>query len=151
MQTIADKARAVMAVAETVVKSRPTWVVFFREILDTGGVVRQMFGTPESLAQFEKSAEYGLLQKMLAELRAADDDLNRRAREGQRVITVRMPRNLHESLRAEAHDRRTSINKLCIAKLLQTIDAKLVPADPGVARRALAPSEPSHPYKGPAK
>jgi predicted HicB family RNase H-like nuclease len=45
------------------------------------------------------------------------------------VITVRLPKSLHESLRAEAHDRRTSMNKLCISKLLQVIDDELVPAE----------------------
>ena len=36
------------------------------------------------------------------------------AAEPTRVITVRLPKSLHESLRAEAHDRKTSMNKLCI-------------------------------------
>jgi predicted HicB family RNase H-like nuclease len=41
-------------------------------------------------------------------------------------ITVRLPKSLHESLRAEAHDRKTSMNQLCISKLLQVIDAEMV-------------------------
>jgi predicted HicB family RNase H-like nuclease len=49
------------------------------------------------------------------------------------VITVRLPKSLHESLRAEAHDRRTSMNKLCISKLLQVVDGDLVPAEEGAA------------------
>ena len=44
----------------------------------------------------------------------------------------------HESLRAEAHDRRTSMNKLCISKLLQVIDEELVPAEMMVAEEPAA-------------
>jgi predicted HicB family RNase H-like nuclease len=49
--------------------------------------------------------------------------------EPTRVITVRLPKCLHEALRAEAHEHRTSMNKLCISKLLQFIDEGMVPAD----------------------
>ena len=42
--------------------------------------------------------------------------------EPTRVITVRLPKSLHEALRAEAHDHKTSMNKLCIAKLLQVLE-----------------------------
>ena len=45
------------------------------------------------------------------------------------MITVRLPKSLHESLRAEAHEKRTSMNKLCISKLLQFIDTDLVPTE----------------------
>jgi hypothetical protein len=38
-------------------------------------------------------------------------------REPTRVITVRLPKSLHESLKIEAHARNTSLNQLCIAKL----------------------------------
>ncbi len=38
-------------------------------------------------------------------------------REPIRVITPRIPKSLHESLKAEAHERGVSLNRLCIAKL----------------------------------
>ena len=38
-----------------------------------------------------------------------------------RVITVRLPESLHEALKAEAVDHKTSMNKLCISKLLQAL------------------------------
>jgi predicted HicB family RNase H-like nuclease len=72
------------------------------------------------MERFEKSPEYIDIQQMLTKLReksAEDED----DREPTRVITVRMPKSLHESLRHEAHNRRTSMNKLCISKLLQVI------------------------------
>jgi len=38
------------------------------------------------------------------------------------VVTVRMPRSLHETLKAEAEEMRVSINTLCISKLLKMLD-----------------------------
>jgi predicted HicB family RNase H-like nuclease len=80
------------------------------------------------MADFEQSVEYAEIQQMLAKLRerAAAEDPDR---EPTRVITVRMPKSLHESLRHEAHSRRTSMNKLCISKLLQVISEELIPID----------------------
>lgn len=105
---------------------RPTWVVFFREVLGAGGMARSVFATDAAWKLFEQSAEYREIQRMLAELRANDADLPGGPREPQRVITVRLPKSLHEALRAESHKRLTSINRLCIAKLLQPIDDELV-------------------------
>ena len=45
------------------------------------------------------------------------------------MVTVRIPRSLHEALRVEAHEHRTSMNKLCISKLLQFIDDGWSPAE----------------------
>jgi hypothetical protein len=75
---------------------------------------------------------------MLAKLRENDADLPGGPREPTRVITVRLPKSLHESLRAEAHDRRTSMNKLCISKLLQVVDEELVPTESTVAEKQSA-------------
>jgi predicted HicB family RNase H-like nuclease len=47
--------------------------------------------------------------------------------EQTKVITVRLPLSLHEALGEEAHEHRTSVNKLCISKLLQFIDHDFVP------------------------
>ena len=49
--------------------------------------------------------------------------------EPPQVITIRLPRCLHDALRVEAHEHRTSMNKLCISKLLQLIDAEMVPGE----------------------
>jgi hypothetical protein len=40
-------------------------------------------------------------------------------KESIRVITVRLPASLHEALKDEAHQRKVSMNKLCINKLVQ--------------------------------
>lgn len=106
----------------------PDWVRFFREILGLTGVVRRTYRTPEELAEFEQSKEYAEIQRMLTELReqtAVPEDPN----EPIRVITVRLPKSLHEALRVEAHEHQTSMNKLCISKLLQFIDNQMIPRE----------------------
>lgn len=40
-------------------------------------------------------------------------------REPTRIVTVRMSRSLHEQLKEEAHACKTSLNQLCINKLLR--------------------------------
>jgi len=126
-----EQRQDVFRVADEIFQQRPSWVTFFREVLGVDGIVRRMYSTPEALTQFEQTPEYVQLQQMLAKLRENDADLPGGPREPTRVITVRLPKSLHESLRAEAHDRRTSMNKLCISKLLQGIDEELVPAEMG--------------------
>jgi len=126
---MSEQRQDVFRVADEIYQQRPSWVTFFREVLGVDGIVRQAYSTPEALTHFEQTPEYQKIQQMLAKLRENDSDLPGGPREPTRVITVRLPKSLHESLRAEAHDRRTSMNKLCISKLLQVIEEELVPAE----------------------
>ena len=106
----------------------PDWVVFFREILGLEGVVRRNFPTRESLLEFERTETFGKIQHMLGKLRE-QVVASPGVQEETRVITVRLPKSLHDALKAEAHEYRTSVNRLCISKLLQFIEDELVPAD----------------------
>jgi predicted HicB family RNase H-like nuclease len=128
-----EQRQDVFRVADEIFRQRPSWVTFFREVLGVDGIVRQVYSTPETLSQFEQTPEYQTIQQMLAKLRENDADLPGGPREPTRVITVRLPKSLHESLRVEAHDRHTSMNKLCISKLLQVVDEDLVPAEAGAS------------------
>lgn len=103
------------------------WVTFYREVLGIDGLIDQLFPEPKR-AQFEKTTEYAEIQQMLAKLREKSRG-QKLPDEATRVITVRLPKSLHEWLRHEAHDHKTSMNKLCISKLLQVIDGELVPSD----------------------
>jgi len=122
-----QRRQEVLRVAAGLSGQAPDWVTFFREILGTDGVARRLFPTPEQWAQFEQSAEHEEIQKTLAKLRERNRSNIEDEDEPTRVITVRLPKSLHESLRAEAHNRHTSMNKLCISKLLQVIDDQLIP------------------------
>src|SRR5262245_36866908 len=122
-----DARAEVMRVAVEWYNRKPDWVTFFREILGVSGVVRKLFANADQIAAFEQTEQYAELQQMVAKLReqpAPADD-----KEPTRVITVRMPKSLHESLREEAQDKRTSMNQLCISKLLQVIDSELIPTE----------------------
>jgi predicted HicB family RNase H-like nuclease len=114
------------AASEAYSKNSTDWIHFYREVLGTDGIVRKMFPTVEELAAFEKTAEHEAIQQMLTKLRETGDDTSD-GTEPTRVITVRLPKSLHESLKTEAHLHRTSMNQLCISKLLQLIDTELVP------------------------
>jgi predicted HicB family RNase H-like nuclease len=123
-----DKVQEVLRIASDYFRNEPDWPTFFRQVLGVDGVVRKNFATLQELAAFEQSAEYAEIQRMLARLRGQSKNPDD-STEPTRVITVRLPRSLHEYLRHEAHERKTSMNQLCISKLLQLIDEKLVPAD----------------------
>ena len=115
----------VLRVASELYRQNPDWVTFFREVLGVEGVIRRVFSNQDDLARFEQSQEYAEIQQMVAKLRErATEPVD--SREPTRVITVRLPKSLHEALRSEAHDRKTSMNQLCISKLLQMLDDGLV-------------------------
>jgi len=109
-------------------KEGTDWVTYYREVLGLHGIVRQNFASRDSLAEFEQTEAYAEIQQMLRKLREAVAPLET-PQEPTRVITVRLPKSLHEALRAEAHEHQTSMNKLCISKLLQFIDNAFVPTD----------------------
>ncbi|MBW3596077.1 MAG: hypothetical protein KY475_02250 [Planctomycetes bacterium] len=118
-----DRRREAITAAEELYEQRPDWVVFFREIFGVGGVVPRLFPPGRQRDAFEKSAEYGQIQEMLAELRRIGPlQIEVEDREPMRMITVRLPRSMHEALRSEAAAYRTSMNKLCIAKLVRALD-----------------------------
>jgi hypothetical protein len=93
-------------------------------------MVRAAFTSLEELATFERSPEFEQIQKWLVKLREQRNATDTES-EPTRVITVRLPKSMHEYLRTEAHDLRTSMNKLCISKLLQVIEQDLIPAERG--------------------
>ena len=112
---------AVLQVAERLHGMNPEWVVYFREVLGVDGVVRRTFRGSEELVRFECSPHYARIREMLDDLRSRQQSIPA-GRETQRVVTVRMPRTLHESLKAEAESMEVSINTLCISKLLKILD-----------------------------
>src|SRR5262245_54644650 len=123
-----EKYQQILQAAQQLYQSEPDWVTFFREILGVDGIVRRQFTRLEDLTAFEKSPEFEQIQKWLVKLREQKNATDTES-EPTRVITVRLPKSMHEYLRTEAHDLRTSMNKLCISKLLQVIEQDLIPAE----------------------
>ena len=125
---MSEKNQEIYRVAHELYSRNPDWVTFFREVLGIGGIIRKGYTSPEELSQFEQTEQYTEIQQMLAKLREKKGD-KIEDEEPTRVITVRLPKSLHETLRAEAHEHHTSMNKLCISKLLQVVDEQLIPAE----------------------
>lgn len=116
----AARSQKVLQVARELFGGKPDWVTFFRETLGVNGAARTVFPTQGDYIQFEQSSEFVEIQQMVATLRSRKIPGNG-TNEPTRVITVRLPESLHEALKQEATDHKTSMNKLCISKLLQVL------------------------------
>lgn len=126
--TFEQRSRRAREVAEQLYEQKPSWLVFFREILGVGGAIHQLFAEPDDLLDFETTAEYREVQQMLGQLRQGSVRRNAPV-EPTRVITVRLPKSVHEAIQAEATARKTSMNRLCISKLLQVLEHEFQPPE----------------------
>ena len=127
-----EKKQEALQAAQELFTQLPDWLTFFKATLGIDGRVRQLFPSQEEFCAFERTEEYGQIHKMVAALRAMKKNpaLNQ---EPTRVITVRLPKSVHEALRAEANDHDISMNWLCIAKLIQALDDANLPIPPTYA------------------
>ena len=126
------KEQEVYQAAERLYQENLDWASFFRETLGATGVARSVFTELEELVAFQQTFEYSAIQLMIAKLREPGGQT---PEESTKVITIRLPQSLHEALRVEAEHMQTSVNKLCISKLMQIIDNGLVPRE-GAAKAA---------------
>lgn len=120
VEDFSSRCQKILAVAKQLFQGNPDWVTFFREVLGVDGAARSVFPSQADFIAFEKSPEFVEIQNLVSALRnrkVATSAIN----EPTRVITVRLPESLHEALKAEANDHNTSMNKLCISKLLQVL------------------------------
>jgi predicted HicB family RNase H-like nuclease len=141
-----DKHTEILKIAEELYAKSPDWVTYYRELLGVDGLVRQTFLTQGQLENFEQSQAYREIHHLLTKLREKKYQKKDKSKEGQdeekavappteedneeiQVITVRIPKSIHETLIEEAHQCRASVNQLCISKLIQFIDSQLVPSD----------------------
>lgn len=146
----AARCQKVLQVAKPLFQEKPDWVTFFRETLGVKGAARAVFPTQEEYVLFEKSKEFLEIQNMVASLRTRKAGGSKN--EPTRVITVRLPESLHEALKAEASDHNTSMNKLCISKLLQVLVENEKAAQAAAASAAIRPSvQPTNPVPRPTQ
>ena len=137
-----SQCQKVLGVAKDLHARKPDWVTFFRETLGVNGAARSVFPNQEDYVKFEQSQEFAEIQQLVATLRTRKAASGKN--EATRVITVRLPESLHESLKAEAADHNTSMNKLCISKLLQAlIEEEAAAQRESQARQAAAVSAPA--------
>ena len=128
-----QRGREALRLAQEAFSKTGSWVVFYREMLGPSGVVRRLFPEPEQLRSFESSREFAELQEMVAAMRSQDPSKGD-ASEPERMITIRLPKSLHDSLKEESEEMKLSINKLCISKLLQRIESRYIPIQQGRRR-----------------
>jgi hypothetical protein len=121
-----DPAVLILREARCLYAQKPAWTEFYRHVLGSGGLIAELF-SPDERAAFERSPAHEEIQAMLAMLRRVRPTANALDFEPTRVITVRLPKSLHEALRAEAHRLHASMNSLAITKLLAAVDPALVP------------------------
>ncbi len=105
----------------------PTWTAFYRETLGGSGVARALFVDSDEAREYERSDEHSKILEMLTVLRSRDLPEND-PHEQQRMITVRIPKSLHDAICDEANELSVSVNKLCISRLLQKVDPAMIPS-----------------------
>ncbi len=127
------RGREVLRLAEIAFSQTGSWVVFYREMLGVDGVVRRLFPDAEQLRFFEGQEEFIELQEMVAAMRSQDPGKSTEV-EPERMVTIRLPKSVHEVLLAESEDMELSINQLSICKLLQPVDTRFVPLQRGRRR-----------------
>jgi len=108
--------------AEQLLAQEPDWVSFYREIL--ARTVWSATRTHPRNARRLRAVRDLPRDSAVAQPAPRAWPVSPEEAEATRVITVRLPRSLHEALRVEAHEHRTSMNKLCISKLLQFVDGR---------------------------
>jgi len=115
----------VLAYAKELANQKPDWVTFFREILGPIGLASTIIPTSDINA-FRQSPEHDAILCMVAELRNPQPE----PKSEERVVTVRLPKEMHESLKEEAHASRISLNSLCVTKLLEPLKIRARTAKP---------------------
>ena len=89
--------------------------------------MRRNFPTLEALAEVEETQAYAEIHHMLRKSASRTAGPLRPGGAHARDHRAAARASLHEAFRAEAHDHQTSMNKLCISKLLRFVDGDLVP------------------------
>ncbi len=121
------KRRLVFETATELFGVAPTWTAFYRETLGGNGIARTLFIDADEAREYECSEEHFKVLEMLTVLRSRDLPEND-PHEPQRMITVRIPKSLHDAICDEANELAVSVNKLCISRLLQKVDPTMIPS-----------------------
>ncbi len=147
-EELATAARRTLVAATRLYELGVDWATFYRRILGSRGVVRELFSEIQHWEAFLETEAYTRIQEMMADLRQrAESNLKKRnskhskhrVHESNKMITIRLPASLHQTLMDEAEVLGTSMNQLCISKLVQLIEQKLVVSTRHDAKRNAPP------------
>jgi hypothetical protein len=132
-----DRCHWVQQVAAELFGVAPTWTAFYRETLGIDGVAHRIFSDPSEYRDYECSDCHCKVLEMLTVLRSRDlPDCD--PNETQKMITVRIPKSLHDRICKDANELDVSVNKLAITLLLQKVDLSMLPSS-GQKRRGRRP------------
>ncbi|MEO8268972.1 MAG: hypothetical protein ABI557_04570 [Aureliella sp.] len=124
--TFSERCKQAFEIANDLFSNAPTWVCFYRELMGGAGMLHDIFQENKDFGAFLRTDEHHQLQGMLTALRSRDlpeCDPN----DPQRMITVRLPKSLHEAMCEEATRLNISVNRLCISRMLQLLDPAMIP------------------------
>lgn len=127
---LSDRPAEALRLAQEAFAQTGYWVAFYKAVLGSEGVVNLLFPSSEELDYFYTTPEFVEIQRILTALRTSDQE-KADAVEPLKMITIRIPRSMQSALITESKRHNTSINKLCISKLLYPIDVDYVPAEQG--------------------
>lgn len=118
-------AQEVLQIAESFYEQKPNWVIFFREILGVDGAIHKAFDSDTTA--FRAMDEYGRIKEMLADLKRGTTEAEEIREEERFVLTIRLPKSLHKSIKQESKERKLSMNAIVIARCLVDTDESLLP------------------------
>lgn len=137
-----DRCHWVQQVAAELFGVAPTWTAFYREVLGVDGIAHRIFAEANDYRAYEESECHSKVLEMLTVLRSKDlSDCD--PSETQRMITIRIPKSLHDRVCEEANELDVSVNKLAITRLLQRVDLSMLPTS-GQKRRGRRPGPDYH-------
>lgn len=127
------RAEECLRVSELLFHGVTNWVDFYRMVFGVEGLINRLYPTSEDRLAFSLDPAYVQIQEQLNGLRERDTGKVEEV-EAQRMITIRVPKSVHERLCAESNDLNVSVNTLCISKLIQFSDRLTVPKERGKRR-----------------
>lgn len=117
------KAGEALAFAEAASKTATTWIEFSNALFGVGAKLGELFSTEAEREAFSQTEEYRRIMAILREKLRSD---NAEPSNGKAsALLLRLPRSMHEGLKAEAEAEGVSVNQLCMAKLATQLRANV--------------------------
>ncbi len=96
-----------------------SWLSFFNRVFGLQGWIYRDYESVTSRADFRTTEDYKSDLKEVRDLIANGRmDHSMGATIEKRMVTVRMPKELHDQIKVRAHEEQISLNKFCIQRLI---------------------------------
>ncbi|MEM0926463.1 MAG: hypothetical protein AAGJ83_10535 [Planctomycetota bacterium] len=125
-------ARHAIAVEAMRAEESGSWVDFYRRVFGVEGVIRSTLTHPQ-LRLYQAGPDFVELHERLAHLRSVDTR-KLSCEEPVQMVTIRLPRSVHDVLVSESHESNTSMQRLATTKLIVPADERFIPEHRGEIR-----------------